>query len=115
MELGNWPIKDQLGSTNSKGLPVLFQGSHQVFFPNNIIIYSTSSIASSCSASKLLCALSIDSKSPSMSASESSPSANRVRRPPWSYRHEPWPAKLVPKIAAKKIPFLAPLANQAGA
>jgi len=35
MELGNWPILVQLGSTNSKGLPVLFQGSHQVFFLNN--------------------------------------------------------------------------------
>jgi len=35
MELGNWPIKVQLGSTNSKGLPVLFQGSHQGLFLNN--------------------------------------------------------------------------------
>jgi len=34
MELGNWPIKVQLGSTNSKGLPVLFQGSHQGSFLN---------------------------------------------------------------------------------
>ena len=34
VELGNWLIKVQLGSTNSKGLPVLFQGSHQVFFSN---------------------------------------------------------------------------------
>ena len=33
--LDNWPIKVQLGSTNSKGLPMLFQGSHQVFFLNN--------------------------------------------------------------------------------
>jgi len=35
MELGNWPVKVQLGSTNSKGLPVLFQGSHQGFLLNN--------------------------------------------------------------------------------
>jgi len=35
MELGNWSIKNQLGSTNSKGLPVLFQGSHQGFLLNN--------------------------------------------------------------------------------
>jgi len=35
MELGKWPIKVQLGSTNSKGLPVLFQGSHQDLFLNN--------------------------------------------------------------------------------
>jgi len=35
MELGNWSIKNQLGSTNSKGLPVLFQGSHQGLFLNN--------------------------------------------------------------------------------
>jgi len=35
MELGNWPIKVQLGSTNSKGLPVLFQGSHQGSFLND--------------------------------------------------------------------------------
>jgi len=35
MELSNWSIKDQLGSTNSKGLPVLFQGSHQGLFLNN--------------------------------------------------------------------------------
>jgi len=35
VELGNWPIKVQLGSTNSKGLPVLFQGSHQDFLLNN--------------------------------------------------------------------------------
>ena len=34
MELGNWSIKNQLGSTNSKGLPVLFQGSHQGSFLN---------------------------------------------------------------------------------
>mgnify|MGYP000381765951 CR=1 FL=1 len=34
MELGNWPIKVQSGSTNSKGLRVLFQGSHQGLFPN---------------------------------------------------------------------------------
>jgi len=35
MELGNWSIKNQLGSTNSKGLPVLFQGSHQGLLLNN--------------------------------------------------------------------------------
>jgi len=35
MELGNWPIEVQLGSTNSKGLPVLFQGSHQGLFLND--------------------------------------------------------------------------------
>jgi len=35
MELGNWPIKVQLGSTNSKGLPVLFQESHQGLLLNN--------------------------------------------------------------------------------
>jgi len=35
MELGNWPIEVQLGSTNSKGLPALSQGSHQGFFLNN--------------------------------------------------------------------------------
>jgi len=35
MQLRNWPIKVQLGSTNSKGLPVLFQGSHQGLFLNN--------------------------------------------------------------------------------
>jgi len=35
MELGNWPIKVQLRSTNSKGLPVLFQGSHQGLLLNN--------------------------------------------------------------------------------
>jgi len=35
VELGNWPLKVQLGSTNSKGLPVLFQGSHQGSFLNN--------------------------------------------------------------------------------
>jgi len=29
MELGNWPLMVQLGSTNSNGLPVLFQGSLQ--------------------------------------------------------------------------------------
>jgi len=34
-ELGNWPINVQLGSTNSKGLPVLFQGAHQDLFLNN--------------------------------------------------------------------------------
>jgi len=34
-ELGNWPIKVQLGSTNSKGLPVLFHGSHQGLFRNS--------------------------------------------------------------------------------
>jgi len=39
MELGNWPIKVQLGSTNSKGLPVLFQGSHQGFLLNNQLIH----------------------------------------------------------------------------
>jgi len=39
MELGNWPIKVQLGSTNSKGLPVLFQGSHQGLFLNNQLHY----------------------------------------------------------------------------
>jgi len=39
MELGNWPIMVQLGSTNSKGLPVLFQGSHQGFFLNNQSIH----------------------------------------------------------------------------
>jgi len=33
MELGNWPIKKQLGTTNSKGLPVLLQGSHQGLHP----------------------------------------------------------------------------------
>mgnify|MGYP007080210431 CR=1 FL=1 len=35
VELGNWPIEVQLGSTNSKGLPVLFQGSHPGLLPNN--------------------------------------------------------------------------------
>jgi len=40
MELGNWPIKVQLGSTNSKGLPVLFQGSHQGLLLNNHYFYS---------------------------------------------------------------------------
>jgi len=39
MELGNWPIKVQLGSTNSKGLPVLFQGSQQGFLLNNQLIH----------------------------------------------------------------------------
>jgi len=39
MELGNWPIKVQLGSTNSKGLPVLFQGSHQGLFLNKNCYY----------------------------------------------------------------------------
>jgi len=39
MELGNWSIKNQLGSTNSKGLPVLFQGSHQGFLLNNQLIH----------------------------------------------------------------------------
>jgi len=39
MELGNWPIKVQLGSTNSKGLPVLFQGSHQGLLLNNQLIH----------------------------------------------------------------------------
>ena len=39
MELGNWSIKNQLGSTNSKGLPVLFQGSHQGFLLNNHYVY----------------------------------------------------------------------------
>jgi len=39
MELGNWPIKVQLGSTNSKGLPVLFQGSHQGVLLNNQLIH----------------------------------------------------------------------------
>ena len=29
VELGKWSIENQLGSTNGKGLPVLFQGSHQ--------------------------------------------------------------------------------------
>jgi len=42
MELGNWPIKVQLGSTNSKGLPVLFQGSHQGLLLNNQLHYSLS-------------------------------------------------------------------------
>jgi len=37
MELGNWSIKNQLGSTNSKGLPVLFQGSHQGLRPKQPI------------------------------------------------------------------------------
>jgi len=35
MELGNWSIESQLGSTNSKSLPVLFQGSHQGLLPNS--------------------------------------------------------------------------------
>jgi len=35
MKLDNWPIEVQLGSTNSKGLPVLFQGPHQSFLPND--------------------------------------------------------------------------------
>jgi len=35
VELGHWPINVQLGSTNSKGLHVLFQGSHQGFLLNN--------------------------------------------------------------------------------
>ena len=35
VELVNWSIKNQLGSTNSKGLPVLFQGSHQGMLPND--------------------------------------------------------------------------------
>jgi len=39
VELGNWPIKVQLGSTNSKGLPVLHQGSHQGFLLNNQLIH----------------------------------------------------------------------------
>jgi len=39
MELGNWSIKNQLGSTNSKGLPVLFQGSHQGCLLNNHYVY----------------------------------------------------------------------------
>ena len=39
MELGNWPIKVQLGSTNSKGLPVLFQGSTRVYALNNQSIH----------------------------------------------------------------------------
>jgi len=39
MELGNWSIKNQLGSTNSKGLPVLFQGSHQGLHLNNQLIH----------------------------------------------------------------------------
>jgi len=39
MELDNWPIKVQLGSTNSKGVPVLFQGSHQGFLLNNQLIH----------------------------------------------------------------------------
>ena len=34
MEPVNWPIEVQLGSTNSKDLPVLFQGSHQGSFLN---------------------------------------------------------------------------------
>jgi len=40
MELGNWPIEVQLGSTNSKGLPMLFQGSHQGLLLNNQLHYS---------------------------------------------------------------------------
>jgi len=40
MELGNWPIKGQLGSTNNKGLPVLFQDSHQGLFLNNPYLLS---------------------------------------------------------------------------
>jgi len=48
MELGNWPMKVQLGSTNSKGLPVLLQGSHQGFFLNsNHYLLSTPSTAGS--------------------------------------------------------------------
>jgi len=39
MELGNWSIKVQLGSTNSKGSPVLFQGSHRGFLLNNQLIH----------------------------------------------------------------------------
>jgi len=39
MELGYWPIKVQLGSTNSKGLPALFQGSRQGFLLNNHHVY----------------------------------------------------------------------------
>ena len=35
VELGNWSIENQLGSTNSKGLHVLFQGSHQGLLPND--------------------------------------------------------------------------------
>jgi len=38
VELGNSPIKVQLGSTNGKGLPVLFQGSHQGLLLNNQLI-----------------------------------------------------------------------------
>jgi len=39
VELGNWPIKVQLGSTNSKDLPALFQGSRQGFLLNNQLIH----------------------------------------------------------------------------
>ena len=39
VELGNWPIKVQLGSTNSKGLPALVQGSRQGFLLNNQLIH----------------------------------------------------------------------------
>jgi len=42
VELGNWPLKVQLGSTNSKGLPALFQGSHQGLLTNNQLRYSLS-------------------------------------------------------------------------
>jgi len=35
VELGNWPIEVQLESTNSNGLPVLFQGSYQGLPLNN--------------------------------------------------------------------------------
>jgi len=37
MELGNWPIKVQLGSTNNKGLSVVFQGLHQGLRPEQSV------------------------------------------------------------------------------
>jgi len=39
VELGNGSIKNQLGSTNSKGSPVLFQGSHHGFFLTDQLIH----------------------------------------------------------------------------
>jgi len=42
VKLGNWPIEVQLGSTNSKGLPVRFQGSYQGCLLNNQLIYGGS-------------------------------------------------------------------------
>jgi len=41
VELGNWPTEVQLESTNSNGLPVLFQGSHQGLPLNNQLSTAT--------------------------------------------------------------------------